>query len=261
MIKSFSNPRIKELKKLKKRSYRDEVGLFLIEGNKEISYARDSFEIVDIFFSTKHFLKGDEDVFIKEIGGRLFECDKEVFQKISYRDRPDGLIAVARKKDFPLSNLKKVKRKEPLFMVMESIEKPGNLGSVLRSSDCVGVDAFLVCDPVTDIYNPNVIRASRGAIFTNNIIVAKSSDAMDILKRMNIGIVAATPHAKLKYTEVDFKRGVAIVLGSEQYGLSDIWIKNCTSSVVIPMKGRSDSLNVSNAATVLMYEALRQRDV
>lgn len=184
-------------------------------------------------------------------------CSEEVFAKISYRDRPDGLLAIAPQVHRKLSDLRL--KKNPFLVVAESIEKPGNLGTILRSCDAAGVDAVIVCDPTTDIHNPNVVRSSVGTLFTLPVLEASGEETLSFLKKHGIAIVAATPHAKVEFTQVDLTVPLAIVVGTEQYGLSEHWMKQSDLAVKIPMLGVADSLNVASATTLLLYEVLRQR--
>jgi TrmH family RNA methyltransferase len=177
---------------------------------------------------------------------------------MSYRDRPDGLLAIAKQKHHKLSDLN-TQKKHPLFIVAEAIEKPGNLGTMLRSSDAVGLNGFIVCDRCTDIYNPNVVRASIGTLFSVPVVEASGQETIAWLKDNKIAILAATPSAQLEFTQVNMDQPLAIAVGTEQLGLSDLWMKQADLQVSIPMHGIADSLNVAVATTLLMYEALRQR--
>jgi len=263
-ITSLQNPKIKKVVKLRKRKERDESSLFLIEGYRELSRAHlKGVEIVELFTCPDLFLKTNEKKLIDQIGCKnTYTCTKGVFEKISYRDRPDGLLAVAKQKRLDLSYLEKVIKnlKNPFFLVAESIEKPGNLGSILRSADGVKVDAVIVCDACTDIFNPNVVRASVGTLFTQPVIETTTEKLIAFLKKEKIKIASATPHADKIYTEMDLTGPLAIIVGSEQYGLSKKWMTLCDSKMKIPMKGIADSLNVSAATTLLLYEVLRQRN-
>jgi TrmH family RNA methyltransferase len=180
-----------------------------------------------------------------------------VFQKLSYRDRPDGLIAIASKNPLSLGSLKS--RALPFYLIAEGIEKPGNLGTILRSSDAVKVDGVIVCDPCTDIYNPNVVRASVGTLFTQPVVEAEGEETFQWLKKQGITILAATPAADLDYTQANLNCPLAILVGTEQYGLSRRWLEGADMKVKIPMLGVADSLNVAMATTLLLYEAIRQR--
>jgi RNA methyltransferase, TrmH family len=264
-ITSTQNGRVKQALHLREKKARDESNLFLIEGYRELLRAADvNWNIEQLFICPEHFLGSNEEALIKRIaehGAKIASCTKSVFQKLSYRDRPDGLLAIAQQKHATLAEFqKKIKgKKNPLFIVAESIEKPGNLGTMLRSSDAVGLDAFIVCDRCTDIYNPNVVRASIGTLFTVPVIEASGEETMAWLKANQIAILAATPSAEHEYTEADMNCPLAIAVGTEQLGLSNLWMHQADLQVKIPMHGIADSLNVATATTLLMYEALRQR--
>ncbi len=259
LITSLQNPKIKEAVKLKNRRERDASGLFLIEGFRELKRAIDAQrEIKTLFYCPEFFLGKNEESLKNQCKAALhLACTPEVFQKLSYRDRPDGLVAVAPQVHLTLSCLKL--KKNPFLLIAESIEKPGNLGTILRSCDAAGVDAVIVSDQTTDIHNPNVVRSSVGTLFTVPVIEASSLETLQFLKKHKIAVVAATPHAKELFTEVNFKLPLAIVVGTEQYGLSDLWMNQKDIAVRIPMVGVADSLNVATATTLLLYEVVRQR--
>jgi TrmH family RNA methyltransferase len=258
-LTSPQNPKIKQLVRLKDRKERDETALFLIEGYREVKRAIEGgVHFESLFICEELFLGSNEPLLIKQVGVETFTLPAHLFEKISYRDRPDGLIGVAHQMQKTLKDLHP-KNTPPLYVIAESIEKPGNLGTILRTSDAVGADGVIVCDRCTDIYNPNVVRASVGTLFTLPVIEAKGSDAYIWLKEHKIQVVAATPSATLEYTDAPLSGPVAIVVGTEQLGLSDIWMKAADIHVKIPMRGVADSLNVAMATTLLLYEALRQR--
>lgn len=265
VISSVQNPKIKQAFNLRDRQERDKTGQFLIEGYRELLRAVDSRHSIDMLFVCPElFLGSNEGRLIERVsalGGRLYFCTEKVFQKLSYRDRPDGLLAVAPQKHRTLEDLESILKEKdnPFLIVAEAIEKPGNLGTILRSSDAVGLDALIICDRCTDIHNPNVVRASVGTLFTVPVIEAKGSDALDWLKAHKIAIVAATPSAEKEFTDADMSGPLAIVVGTEQLGLSELWMKNADLQVRIPMNGAADSLNVAMATTLLLYEAVRQR--
>lgn len=264
-ISSLQNPKIKDAIRLRERSQRDKSGLFLIEGYRELLRALAAGQkITSLFFSPAHFLGLNEDALLlraSESGALLYACHKDVFQKISYRDRPDGLLGVGVQQPLNLAGLQKRIGNAPLLIVAEAIEKPGNLGTILRSSDGVGADGVIVCDRCTDVFNPNVVRASVGTLFTLPVCEASSQDTLDWLKENRIAIVAATPSATLEYTDIDMTQGIAIAVGTEQLGLSEAWMQQADLTVRIPMQGVADSLNVATATTLLLYEALRQRKI
>ena len=257
-ITSLQNPKVKEAVRLRDRRDRDRTDLFLIEGYRELKRAVDSgLKIETIFYCPELFLGENEKDLIAAAHCSAFACTPSVFAKLSYRDRPDGILAVAPQINLQLSDLKLSSC--PFFLVAESIEKPGNLGTILRSSDAAGVDAVIVCDRTTDIHNPNVVRSSVGTLFTQPVIEASSEETIRYMKKNGIAIVAATPHAKLEFTEADLKVPLALAMGTEQYGLSEMWMKEADIALRIPMFGIADSLNVASATTLLLYEVVRQR--
>lgn len=264
-LSSGQNPRIKHLVKLRDRSEREKTNEFLIEGYRELLRAVDSdFPISSLFICPELFLGSNEQSLIDRIqkkGTQIFHCTKPVFEKISYRDRPDGLLGLAPQRHLTLNDFDKllIDNHSPFLVIAEAIEKPGNLGTILRSSDAVGLNGLLVCDRCTDIHNPNVVRASVGTLFTVPVAETNGDETLRWLKEKKIAIVAATPSAKKEFTEVDLSGPIAIAVGTEQLGLSERWMKEADIQVRIPMCGIADSLNVAMATTLLLYEALRQR--
>jgi TrmH family RNA methyltransferase len=260
-ISSLANTSIKKVVKLRQRSHRDETGLMIIEGYREIKRALDNKHLpLELFYCEECFLNRNENTIIercRNAKASLFKCTVPVFTKISYRDRPEGLLVVAPQVKNSLKDLS-VSRNS-LIVVAESIEKPGNLGTILRSADAAGVSAVIVCDRCTDINNPNVVRASIGTIFSIPVVETSTAEAQEWLKKRGFHVIAATPHADELYTGVDMTGGTAIILGTEQYGLSDSWLSGKHTKVRIPMLGQCDSLNVASAATILLFEAVRQR--
>ncbi|MGE3164923.1 MAG: TrmH family RNA methyltransferase [Planctomycetota bacterium] len=262
VLTSVQNPRVKRVVRLRDRRARDQEGVFVIEGYREILRAVEQrLPIQDLFTCAELFLGENEGALI---AGAVAHCGavpcataRTVFQKMSYRDRPDGLLAIAPQPNWSLSRLPLGER--PLYVVATSIEKPGNLGTILRSSDAVGVTGVIVCDPVTDIFNPNVVRASVGTLFTVPIAVASTAATLAWLRAQGVWLVATSPAASTDYSDVDLTRACAIILGSEQYGLPEEWLAGTDQQVRIPMHGRADSINVAMAATVLTFEAQRQR--
>lgn len=264
LLSSVQNPRIKQVVELRDRSARNDTGLFIIEGYRELFRALEGNQPIEsLFICPSLFLGSNEQTLIaraKHHGARIFECTEKVFHKISYRDRPDGLVAVAPQQRLTLDSLNaQAAKQNPFYVVAEAIEKPGNLGTILRSSDAVKVDGVLVCDRCTDIFNPNVVRASVGTLFTIPVIEAGGKETLAWLKKNKIQILAATPSATAEYTEVDMRGPLAIAVGTEQLGLSKLWMDEADIQVRIPMCGVADSLNVAMATTLLLYEALRQR--
>ncbi len=261
-ITSLTNPKIKMVVKLRQRSHRDDAGLMLTEGFREINRAlQHGYRPTMLFYCEELWLKHEHEPLIvqqcAELGAHCFACTRPVFEKIAYRERPDGLLAVGPQIACTLADLNLPEN--ALLLVCESIEKPGNLGTMLRSADASGAAAVIVCDPCTDIHNPNVVRASTGTLFTLPVAVADAETTVAWLKEHGFSILAATPHAEKMYFEQDLTGRVALCLGSEQYGLSDRFMKDAGLRVRIPMLGVADSLNVSAAATILLSEVVRQR--
>jgi len=256
-ITSQQNPKVKQAIKLRDRRERDQTQKFLIEGYRELLRAVDAGWTIDqLFICPPLFLGSNEWSLIERIKAEVYKCSEGVFRKISYRDRPDGLVAVATQQQPTLADLNLT---HPLFVVAEAIEKPGNLGTILRTADAVGANGCIVCDRCTDVHNPNVVRASVGTLFTVPVVEASGQETLAWLKKNGIAIMAATPSAEALYTEVDMKGPLAIAVGTEQLGLSDLWMEHADLQVRIPMRGVADSLNVAMATTLLLYEALRQR--
>ncbi|MBC7368857.1 MAG: RNA methyltransferase [Undibacterium sp.] len=274
-ITSLQNPRVKQLVKLRDRRPRDEAGVFLVEGYREIRRALEKgVALQEIYFSPEWFLGENEPALIAQAqaaGAAACELAKDVFAKVAYRERPDGLLAVAPQWKRALSDLDHLFGKDgdrpavgltgkaPFLLVVEAIEKPGNLGTILRSADAAGCDAVIVCDPVTDIFNPNVVRASTGVLFSVPLVVEESTRVQAWLLEKGVRMVATTPGAEKVYSDVDLRGPLAVVMGSEQYGLSKFWLANCDVPVRIPMAGQADSLNVAMATIITLFEAVRQR--
>ncbi len=260
-ITSLQNPRVKQLVKLRERRERDDAGLFLVEGYREIRRALEKgVQPKELYFSPDWFLGENEPALIeqaRQAGAQLFELSKDAFAKVAYRERPDGLLAVAPQWKRGLDDLKLSAK--PFLLVVESIEKPGNLGTILRSADAAGTDALIVCDPVTDLFNPNVVRASTGVLFSVPVIIATSEEVREWLRARGVRSVATTPSATELHTDTDLRGPLAIVMGSEQYGLSDFWLRESDAQVRIPMAGQADSLNVAMATIITLFEAVRQR--
>ncbi|MCI5052018.1 MAG: RNA methyltransferase [Simkaniaceae bacterium] len=258
-ITSAQNPKVKELVRLRERRGRKKSGLFLIEGYRELLRATEAgVKFVQLFSCEELFLGSNEDELIAQIDAPRFHLPSHLFEKVSYRDRPDGLIAIAEQRQFDIAHLETILAKpNPFIVVVEAIEKPGNLGSILRSCDGAGVDALIIADPCTDVHNPNVVRSSVGTLFTTPVFEITSDQAFELLK--GVTLIATSPDAKKNYCDIDMQGPVAIALGTEQLGLTDAWLEKCQEKVSIPMLGKADSLNVSNAATLLLYEVVRQR--
>ncbi len=265
-ITSLQNPRIKSAVRLRDRRHRDRENRFRIEGFREVLRAVQSgLPLDELFYSSEHFLGDNEpsliDQAVAECGALAVEVAKSVFEKLSYRDRPDGLIATAPIPNWDLANLeaKTSLPSNPLILVVQAIEKPGNLGTMLRTADASGVDAVIVCDHCTDLWNPNVVRASVGTLFTVPVAHGESETVRLWLQSHQVSLVTTTPDAKQLHWQADMKRSVALVIGSEQYGLDQHWLAKSDQKIRIPMHGDADSLNAAVAAAVVLFEALRQR--
>jgi TrmH family RNA methyltransferase len=255
-ITSFQNPWVKKVQALREAAERRAQGLTIIDGPREIKRAiKAGIGLEKIFY-----VEGQQHALLKELAAKkveIIEVTDKIMEKLSYGERHEGLLALAK---LPILTLKDLKLSaQPLLVILESLEKPGNLGAILRTCDGAGVEAVLVCDPKTDVYNPNVIRSSTGVVFSLPVVCEKQEKIFDFLKSKKIKTCAAQPAAAKLYTQADFKGSWAIVLGSEDKGLTDFWLKQADVTVKIPMKGSADSLNVSISAAIILYEALRQR--
>jgi len=260
-ISSLQNPRIKNLVKLRNRRPRDEQGVFIAEGYRALSRALEKGVVpTECYFSPDWFLGSNEEELLQkaaDAGARLFELEKQAFSKVAYRDRPEGLLGVIRQWSHTLDSLPI--SDPPFLLIVEAIEKPGNLGTILRSADAAGVDAVICCDSVTDLFNPNAVRSSTGVLFSMPTVMTSTSEVIDWLRGNSIRSVVTTPHTDQVYTEMDLSGPLAIVMGSEQFGLSDTWLDACDEKALIPMKGQADSLNVAMATLITLFEAVRQR--
>jgi TrmH family RNA methyltransferase len=255
-ITSPQNPKIKELIKLKKASKRKEEDLIIIDGKAEIKMAveagvqiKEAFYCPD-FAKAKNIFKFSDEI--------INEVPAEIFKKISFRENPDGWLVVAKPKRKKIADIKL--SKNPLVIVLETVEKPGNLGAILRSADAANADAVILCDPRTDIYNPNVIRASLGTVFTKQVVVSNNQETLNWLKENKITSLAASVQSDNFYFNTNLKKSIAIVVGTEHEGLSEFWQKNADERIKIPMLGKIDSLNASVSAAVILFEAVRQRN-
>jgi len=259
-ISSPQNTYIKQLVQLKDKSReRKKTGLFLIEGVREISLAqKGGYELETVlFYPDLLSIEQLNDLTTQQIN--TIEISKEVYQKLAYRDTTEGVLAVSTAKNNQLIDLI-FDTKNPLILVAEAPEKPGNIGAILRTADAANVDAVIIANPKTDLYNPNSIRSSVGCLFTNQIATGNTSEIIKFLKSKNINIYCAALQASVNYNTQDYTNSTAIVVGTEATGLSDEWLENATQNIVIPMQGEIDSMNVSVAAGILIFEAKRQRD-
>lgn len=258
-ITSLQNSKMKNILKLGKAKERVSQNLFVLEGARELSLAlNSSYEPDSIFVCSELFSKTDYPNVLDNIDKTsITEISVEVFEKVAYREGSDGLLALMKPKYHDLSQL--VLKENPFIIVLEAVEKPGNLGAILRTADAAQADAVIICDPLTDLYNPNVIRSSIGCLFTIPTAIGSSSDVLDWLKKNDIQTYAAELSAANWYHTVDYTQPSAIIMGTEADGLTPFWLKNANQRIKIPMKGKIDSLNVSVSTAVITFEAMRQR--
>ena len=257
-ITSVQNPYIKSLVQLQEKAkVRKQTGTFLIEGQREIELAlKGGYEIETILICTD-LAQPSENLKIPRSEHQIIEISKEVYQKLAYRDTTEGILAIAKTKLLALSDLKL--SKNPLILVGEAIEKPGNVGAILRTADAANIDAVIIANPKSDLYNPNIIRSSVGCLFTRQIAVGTTEEVIAYLKANNITIYSATLQDSTEYHTQNYNTPSALVVGTEATGLSEKWRTESTKNIIIPMQGEIDSMNVSVAAAILLFEAKRQR--
>lgn len=259
-ISSIQNKRIKEVLQLQKASERKKQRLFIIEGQREIFMALQAGIRLVVLFYCEEILGGlDKNYFfdVTNTGAELIHITRQVFEKIAYRENSSGLLAIAQ---IPPHDIHRLNISEPaLIVVLEGLEKPGNIGAILRTADAAAVDAVLICNPAADLYNPNTIRSSVGCVFTNQIAVCSHIEALNFLRQKKIQIITTDLRAGRYYHQVDYTDAVAFVLGAEAQGVSAFWKEYADERIKIPMRGKIDSINVATAAALLMYEAQRQR--
>lgn len=257
-ITSVQNPFIKSLAQLQEKAkIRKQTGTFLMEGQREIELAlKGGYEIETILICNElcHFSEFQK---IRKSEFQVIEISKEVYQKLAYRDTTEGILAVAKTKSLALSELKL--SKNPLILVGEAIEKPGNVGAILRTADAANVDAVIIANPKSDLYNPNIVRSSVGCLFTRQIASGTTEEVIAYLKANNINIYSATLQDSTEYHTQNYTTPTALVVGTEATGLSEKWRTESTKNIIIPMQGVIDSMNVSVAAAILLFEAKRQR--
>ena len=262
MVKQISSTQNKEVKHLlqlqEKSRLRRKEGIFLVEGQREIQLAsKGGFELQSIYFCADLIdFKAIEELISNKV--LITEISAEVYEKIAYRGSTEGVLAIFKAKENNLESIK-FETKNPLILIAEAPEKPGNIGAILRTADAAKVDAVFIANPKTDLYNPNIIRSSVGCVFTNQIATGSTSEIIDFLKKNNISIYAAALQASKPYHQIDFNQSAAIVVGTEATGLSEEWRESSTQNIIIPMSGEIDSMNVSVAAGILIFEAKRQR--
>ena len=263
IIKSLQNPRIKRVVRLRDRRERAREKAIIVEGYRAILRAvENGYPLEELYICPALYLGDNEPALIAraaDAGARIIEVTAGPFAKMAFRDRPEGLLAVAPLKQRPL--LEHSPGEKGFYLIVEAIERPGNLGSIFRSADAAGVDGVIVCEARTDIYDPAVVRASIGTIFSIPVLEATSCEALVWCRENGLRTVAATPQADTLYTDVDMRLRTALVLGTEKVGLSETWMAGADVRARIPMFGQADSLNVATAATLLLYEVVRQRQL
>ncbi|MDH3499976.1 MAG: RNA methyltransferase, partial [Acidimicrobiia bacterium] len=249
------------LVRLRSRRERDRTATFLVEGYRELCKAAASSTVIDeVYYAPDLYLGANEPALIDQLtaaGARAIRLGADAFRKVAYRDRPDGLLAVARQFDTSLDGIPITAN--PLLLVVEAIEKPGNLGTMLRTADAAGANAVIACDPTTDLFNPNTIRASVGSLFSLPVATATTAETIEWLHTNSVRALATSPYAERVHWETDLRGPVAVVVGSEQYGLNERWLAPPITAVRIPMGGTADSLNAAMAAGIVLFEAVRQR--
>jgi TrmH family RNA methyltransferase len=259
-LTSASNPRVKELVGLRRRRSRDDAGLTLVEGHEELVLALDAGVVPSTLYYSPALVRPDQLGTVRRVAGlgaEVVRLGRQVFAKVAYRQSPDGWLAVVPAVPSDLEHL--VLGERPLVLVCEGIEKPGNLGAILRTADAAGLTAVIAAGPVTDWGNPNLVRASKGTVFSVPVASGSSAGVLGWLAERSLPVVATTPDTDTLVAEVDLTGPVAIAVGSEHDGLSGPWLERAATRVKIPMFGRVDSLNVAASAAVVVYEAVRQR--
>jgi TrmH family RNA methyltransferase len=260
-IISTQNLTVKNLIQLKEKSrVRKKTNRFLIEGSREISLAlKGGFEIETILADFSIISEKElEDLIIGNSAIEIIEISNEVYKKLAFRTTTEGVIAVSKYNDLSLNSIQ-FNAKNPLILVAEAPEKPGNIGALLRTADAAGVDAVLIANPKTDLFNPNIIRSSVGCVFTTKIATGSTTEIIDFLKAKNINMYGAALTASVPYSNINYKDPCAIIVGTEATGLSDEWLRNTQQNIIIPMHGVIDSMNVSVSAAIIIFEAIRQR--
>ena len=259
-ITSTQNPFIKSLVQLQEKAKaRKQFATFLIEGMREIELAiKGKYELETILFLPE-LVTSQQITKLTNKQIDLIEISKEVYQKLAYRDTTEGILALAKTKSLQLSDLKLPEN--PLILVMEALEKPGNIGAILRTCDAAKIDAVIIANPKTDLYNPNIVRSSVGCLFTNQIATGSTEEVVDFLIQNNINFFSATLQNSTSYHTQNYTTPTALVVGTEATGLTQLWSEKATQNIIIPMQGEIDSMNVSVAAAILIFEAKRQRGI
>ncbi|APQ18422.1 TrmH family RNA methyltransferase [Maribacter hydrothermalis] len=257
-ITSTQNPLIKKVLLLKEKSReRKKTGLFILEGLRELQIASNAGYDIDTILFCEGILENSSEIQTFS-SDQLISVTLDIYKKLAYRDTTEGIIAILKSKNHELSSLK-FENKNPLVLIAEAPEKPGNIGALLRTADAANLDAVLIANPKTDLYNPNIIRSSVGCIFSRNVKMGSTTEIISYLKKEGFQIFCAALSASKDYTTVDFNESTAIVVGTEHSGLSEEWLNNSAQNIIIPMEGEIDSMNVSVSAAILIFEAKRQR--
>ncbi|MDP4278322.1 MAG: RNA methyltransferase [Bacteroidota bacterium] len=258
-ITSLQNPRIKQILRLSKNRERHELELVAMEGARELGLALDAGYVLDTAYICPAIYGHSEypDLIHRIPPQKIIEISEAIFKKLAYREHSDGIIALLKPKEHNLNSI--ILPEKPFVIVLEAVEKPGNLGAILRTADAAKADAVIVCDPNTDIYNPNTIRSSIGCLFTVQLGVGTSEETLEWLKKHKIKSFAAELTAANWYQECDFREASAIIMGTEADGLTDFWLRQADVRIKIPMRGKIDSLNLSVSTAILTFEAMRQR--
>ncbi len=261
-IGSLQNPLIKKVLLLKEKSReRKKLGLFVIEGVQELQLAlKGNYDVETLFVYPDFISENRVFEFFENTDAKpqVIEVSRGAFKKMAYRETTEGIIAIAKNKPHSLKDLC-LQQDNPLILVAESPEKPGNIGALLRTADAANLDAVIIANPKSDLYNPNIIRSSVGCVFTTRICMANTVEIIQFLKENNISIYCAALSASEKYTSLDFSKASAIVVGTESSGLTSDWLESSDQNIIIPMQGEIDSLNVSVSSAILIFEAIRQR--
>ncbi|MGB5237324.1 MAG: RNA methyltransferase [Flavobacteriaceae bacterium] len=261
-IDSLKNTTIKEVVLIKEKSrWRKKTGRFVVEGLRELKMALNgSYMLESIFFDPGIIGREDVQQILNsyKISAELISVSHEVYRRIAYREKTEGVVALGKAKSHSLESIK-FKRAKPLILVAEALEKPGNIGALLRTADAAALDAVIISNPKTDLYNPNIIRSSLGCVFSVPIAAAPNAEVIEYLRKNNITTYAAHLGAKHNYSDMDLSSCSALVVGAESSGLSEEWTREANQRIIIPMRGEIDSMNVSVSAAILIFEAMRQR--
>lgn len=260
LISSIQNPLVKKTLLLKEKAReRKKTGRFVVEGIREMKLAqKGGYALETVFFCTEVLSDTDINVFLENPHTELIQISQQAYEKMAYRETTEGILAIAQSKSHSLDGIQ-FKSKTPLILVAEAPEKPGNVGALLRTADAAALDAVLIANPKSDLYNPNIIRSSVGCVFTNTIGMGTTEEIIAFLKEKNIAIYCAALSASKNYVECNFKQASAIVVGTEATGLTQTWLQHSHQNIIIPMQGEIDSMNVSVSAAILIFEAKRQR--